>query len=278
MKEKKLYFKAEKENTLAMELKRVLSRRFYRHLKYINAQYYINGSLSPLYKMVKAGDEIEIVYKELVKENMWPTAASLPRIVFENEHYLIVDKEPDILTIPIAACKESLYQQIVLYLGHSDVHILNRLDRKTSGLVVIAKDRYAASLLEPTHQHIRRTYICLVEGIVPEGGTIQNFIARSEDSNKRVLSPHGKLAISHYRVLKKLDANKTILEFQLETGRTHQIRLHTSSIGHPIIGDDLYGNGLKTERLYLTSYKVSFTDPFDQKEITICLKEGWWNQ
>lgn len=277
MKEKKLYFKAEKENTLALELKKFLSRRFYRHLKYINAQFYINGSVAALYDMVKTGDEIEIIYQEAYKNSEWPVASKKPEIVFENEHYLIVNKEHNLLTIPIEACPESLYQQLVLYLGHTDVHILNRLDRKTSGLIVVAKDRYAASLLEPTHQHISRKYVCLVEGIVNEDGTIRNYIAKSKDSNKRILSSEGKLAISHYRVLKH-QQNKTILEFQLETGRTHQIRLHASSMGHPIVGDNLYGTGLEKDYLFLTSYDVSFTDPFEQKEIKVQLKEGWWKQ
>nr|MDE6661335.1 RluA family pseudouridine synthase [Anaeroplasmataceae bacterium] len=222
---------------------------------------------------VSKGAVIQILYKTLDKEISWPKADKLPRIVYENEHYLIVNKEPNLLTIPTRGNPNSLYQQLIAYLGEQEIHILNRLDKETSGLVVVAKDRYAASLLEPTHKHIVRKYLCLVEGNVVSSGTIQNYIAKEEDSHKRYVSKEGKLAISHYRVLETKE-DSSLLEFVLETGRTHQIRVHTSHMGHPIIGDILYG-GKENSVLCLTSYTVQFQDPFTNEEVYCSIDKEW---
>lgn len=270
-----MYFKVEKSNTVADFLKDKLSRRFYRHLKSVSATYWVNQQEIQLYQQLNEGDTLLIVYQEPSKELAWPESNELPRIEYENEHYIVAYKPAGLLTIPIQACPFSMYQQLVSYLGKNEVHILNRLDRETSGLMVVAKDGYARSLLEPVHQHMIRKYICLVEGKVTSDGTISNFIQKASDSNKRLISNEGKEAISHYRVLQSNEAN-SLLEFVLDTGRTHQIRLHATSIGHPIVGDSLYGHGKEDDFLHLCSYQVIFTDPFTKEEINIEIKEDWW--
>ena len=276
MRKKELLFKVENENTLSEELKLNLSRRFYRHLKTIEANIYVNDELRKNFEKVYPGDIIRIQYEELEKECNWPKVDSLPKIVFENDHYLIVNKEPNILTIPTMGNPYSLYQQLVTYLNSTSIHILNRLDKETSGLVVVAKDRYAASLLEPTHEHMVRKYKCLVKGIVGHNGRIENYIVNSEDSNKRYVSDEkkGQIAISNFNVLKKYK-DTTLLEFILETGRTHQIRVHTSNMGHPIIGDKMYGNKDDSSNLHLTSYYVEFIDPFTGEKISKSIDENW---
>ena len=273
MKEKELVFKVSEYNTLSEELKKNLTRKFYRHLKFLNATILVNGNPKKLYEKVNEGETIKIIYKEEEKEFNWPKATKLPNVVFENEHYLIVDKEPELLTIPTKGNPNSLYQQLVLYLGINDIHILNRLDKETSGLVVIAKDRYARSLLEPSHKHIVRKYLCLVDGKVENSGRIVNHIKKDENSNKRYVSNEGQIAISNYNVLEEYE-DKTLLEFVLETGRTHQIRVHTSNMGHPIIGDKMYGNGTG-EQLCLTSYYVEFVDPFTNEIIKCQIDKRW---
>ena len=275
MNEKVLEFEVLENNTLSEELKKNLTRRFYRHLKFINATILVNDNNKKTFEKVYKGDIIKIIYEEVEREFNWPNANKIPNVVFENEHYLIVDKEPNLLTIPTRGNPNSLFQQLVLYLGSNNVHILNRLDKETSGLVVVAKDRYAASLLEPTHEHIIRKYLCLVEGNVEQGGTISNYICKIGDSHKRIVSDkeEGQLAISNYNVLEK-NENTTLLEFVLETGRTHQIRVHTSNMGHPIIGDNIYGNG-KGEILCLTSYYVEFIDPFTKEKVKIQIEKRW---
>lgn len=274
MEERKICFKAEKNNRISEFLKENLSKRFYRHLKSISAKYTIQGVEKKLYQEISAGEELEIVYFEPEKYYGWQQVCIKPRIEFENEHYLIVYKPAGLLTIPIQANPNSIYQQLVYYLGKNDVHILNRLDKKTSGLMVVAKDGYARSLLEPTHQHIIRKYICLVEGKVIGEGTISKPIKKCEDSNKRMISENGKMAISHYKTIRS-NENRSLLEFVLATGRTHQIRLHTASMGHPIIGDELYGSYKEEDLLHLLSYYVSFIDPFTKKQVEVSIKEDW---
>lgn len=273
MKENELIINVEKEDILSEILKKKFSKRFYRFLKYSKAKVYVNGESLEWYKMVLKDSVIQIVYVTPDKEIDWPKVEGFPRIVLETEHYLVVDKEANLLTIPTKGNPMSLYQQLISYLGNQEIHILNRLDKETSGLVVVAKDRYAASLLEPTHEHMVRKYLCLVEGIVNGSGIIKNYIAKEEASNKRYVSENGKLAISRYRVLKTYE-KESLLEFVLETGRTHQIRVHTAHMGHPIVGDKLYG-GKENSVLCLTSYHVSFCDPFTNEAIHCTIEKEW---
>lgn len=277
MKEKILKFKVSEPCLLRDELVKNLSRKFYRHLKSVNAEILVDSIRLKNFEAVKPGQIITIKYQENEKECDWPLSESLPNVIFENEHYLVVNKEAGILTIPTKANPNSLYQQLVTYLGTGEVHILNRLDKDTSGLVVVAKDRYAASKLMPTHLHMERRYKCLVEGIVDQDGTVTNYLKKDLNSNKRYVTSDdtGQLAISNYKVHKYFD-DKTLLEFILDTGRTHQIRVHCLSIGHPIIGDTLYGN-TKADRMYLVSYYVEFMDPFINEVIKIEIDEDWTN-
>lgn len=275
MTEKEIKFIVENDNVLSEELKKNLTRRFYRHLKFINAKIFVNGMSKKNFEKIYKGDIISIKYNEATKDLKWPEAVELPQIVYENENYLIVNKKANLMTIPTKACPNSLYQQICTYLNSTNVHILNRLDFPTSGLVLVAKNRYAASLLSPTHEHIIRKYLCLVEGIIEKDGKIVNNITKSTDSNKRVVcnDDEGQIAISNYKVLKNY-TNSTLLEFTLETGRTHQIRVHTSNMGHPIIGDSLYAN-YKDSILCLTSYYIEFKDPFTFENIQLQIEKGW---
>lgn len=273
MKENELIFKAENENILSEILKKKFSKRMYRYLKSSQAKVFVDGISVPWYKRVLQDSVIIVIYESKEKDLEWEFGQQLPRIVYESEHYLIVNKDPDVLTIPTKANPYSLYQQLLTYLGNQRIHILNRLDKETSGLVVVAKDRYAASLLEPTHKHIVRKYLCLVEGEVLSDGSIETFIEKEADSNKRFVSSKGKWAVSHYRVI-EASPKASLLEFVLETGRTHQIRVHTSYMGHPIIGDKLYG-GPENALLCLTSYDIQFVDPFTKEEVHCSIGKGW---
>ena len=138
--------------------------------------------------------------------------------------------------------------------------------------MVIAKNRVAANLMQPTHKKMERYYMCLTHGIWDKKeGTIDNYINKDELSNKRFVSNEGKRAISHYRVIEEYD-NKTLVEFHLETGRTHQIRVHTSYMGHPICGDLMYGINDSYNKMELVSYKIEFHHPILNKDIKVELK------
>ena len=144
-----------------------------------------------------------------------------------------------------------------------NVSILNRLDKDTCGLVVIAKNRLAAYKLEPTHLHMVRKYYALCEGIFDKKeGKIETYIEKDEETNKRYVSNKGKLAITNYKIIKE-ENNKSLVEFVLETGRTHQIRLTASYLNHPICGDKMYGIDDNFDRLMLNSYYLSYNDPYN---------------
>lgn len=275
MSEKRLRFISNNNLMLKEELSNHISRKYYRHLKSINAIFLVNNEVKRLHEEVKIGDIIEIVAFEESKESNWPIINMELDIVYENEHYLVVNKPGGLLTIPTKSEPISLYQLLSQHLNQKEIHILNRLDKETSGLMVIAKDRYSAYLLQPTHEHMVRKYLCMVTGVVDGDGHIENYIEKSVDSNKRFVtdSSMGKLAISDYRVIKRYD-DKTLLEFILTTGRTHQIRVHSSYMNHPIIGDKLYGDG--GNDLMLMSYYVCFTDPYTLEKIELKSLPRWW--
>ncbi len=260
-------------------LKRELSRKYFRHLKMADICFFVRNQQKNRDDLVEKGDVLEVYETKEIQPSQWPVIDEKPDIYYEDEYYLIVNKPHDLLTIPTHAEPRSLFQILLNYTKGSTIHILNRLDKKTGGLVVAAKTRYAAYLLEPTHEKMVRKYLCWVHGIVFEDKTIETYMKKEENGCRRRVcleSEGGQKAISHYRVIRRLE-DRTLLEFQLETGRTHQIRLHCAFMGHPIIGDDLYGED-KSMNLELKSFLVSFVHPFTQKKITQTLEVGDWDE
>ena len=137
---------------------------------------------------------------------------------------------------------------------------------------MIAKNRIAANLMQPTHEKMERFYICKTHGLWDiKEGIIDNYIEKDINSNKRYISDHGKRAISYYKVIKEIDGNSYLM-FHLKTGRTHQIRLHTSYMKHPIFGDTMYGIEDGSTIMALSSYKIKFHHPYLNKDIEIELK------
>lgn len=256
-----IYFKVEKEESLSLFLKEKLTRKFYRNLKGKNAIVLVNDEEREYYKKVEVGDVIHIIYDDYKKSN-WDFVEVPLEILYEDEHYLVVNKEHNILSIPTKSEPVSLYQQVLTHLNDKFAHIslLNRLDKETSGLVLIAKDRYSASLLQPVKEHIIRKYEALVEGTIANDGTIDSPIGKCDDSKMRKICENGKSAITHFKVL-CYNEERTKLSLTLETGRTHQIRVHLASIGHPIVGDSLYG-GQPYSHMCLTSVFLSYVDPY----------------
>ena len=274
----KYVFECQNDNIrLSEELKTHVSKKFYKNIKSTNAKILVNDIEIPTYKEIKKGDIITIFY-EKQKEINWPLYYHDFDILFEDDNYLVVNKRSGLLSIPTKGCPYSLYQEVMYYLknknSNDNVSILNRLDKETCGLVVIAKNRLAAYKLEPTHKHMIRKYYALCEGIFEKReGKIETYIEKDLNSNKRYVSNTGKIAITNYKVIKEYD-NKSLVEFVLETGRTHQIRVHSSYLNHPIIGDTLYGN-FKDDNLHLCSYYVEFLNPFSGKIVKCELDSRW---
>lgn len=144
---------------------------------------------------------------------------------------------------------------------------LNRLDKDTSGCVILVKDRIAYALVQPT---VCKTYIAVCEGMINESGTVDLPIGSAPDSKiKRCISEDGLPAVTHYEPVSH-GKRHTLCRLWLETGRTHQIRCHMSSIGHPLAGDDLYGGSLELiHRQALHCQSVTFRHPITGERVSL---------
>ena len=206
------------------------------------------------YKL-KLNDEIEITIPEVKEIDL--KAQDIPlEILYEDNDIIVVNKPKGMVVHPgngnldgtlvnavMAICKDSLSG----IGGELRPGIVHRLDKDTSGAIIVAKnDKAHIALSEALKNHeIKKTYIALVRGIIKENeATINMPIARSKNDRKKMaVDKNGKEAITHFKVLKRYDNKYTLLEINIETGRTHQIRVHLSNIGYPIVGDEVYSNG-----------------------------------
>ena len=192
-------------------------------------------------------------------------------IVYEDGDLMILNKPAGLAVHPSPGHYDgqTLANRVVFYLAQTGQNptfrAINRLDRGTSGLMTCAKNKLSAHRLEEqlSDDGIRRTYHAICEGIVtPESGTIDLPIGKAEGKGiMRQVREDGQRAVTHYRVLKTQN-NRTLLEIQLETGRTHQIRVHFSHLGHPLCGDFMYGqelDGMKGCALH--SCAITLTQP-----------------
>lgn len=195
-----------------------------------------------------------------------------PVILFEDAYLLVVNKPADMPVHPTKIHQLDTLANIVSFYqrerGESCIfRALNRLDKDTTGCVLIAKDRIAYSLVQPT---VRKEYIAVCEGEIEESGTIDAPIALSPDSKiRRIVSADGARAVTHYEPIAH-GAVHTMCRLRLETGRTHQIRCHMSDIGHPLAGDNLYGGSLRyIRRQALHCQTILFTHPISGSEIKL---------
>lgn len=250
---------------------RAFSRRIIKTVKY-DDNITINGEPVTVRAELKEGDELSIHFPDEVRGPMLHPVHKPLEILFENEAVIVVNKPAELATIPsIHHLDDSLSNRLIAYYDENDIastaHIVTRLDVDTSGIVLIAKNQLSHSILgqKQEERKIHRTYVALVEGLLKEKkGTIQNPIGRKAGSIiEREVHPEGKKAITHFEVLAEAE-DRSLVEITLETGRTHQIRVHFSYIGHPLMGDELYGGSkdvMKRQALHCKS--ITFPDPFD---------------
>lgn len=211
----------------------------------------INGKLAPQKEKVKTSDQIEINAEVTTEENSQPQKIALD-IVYEDQDIIVINKRVGLVVHPGAGQKDNTLMNALLY--HAPelkniprAGIIHRLDKDTSGLLVITRTLEAHSKLvkELQARNIKREYEAIIYGELTSGGTIEAAISRHK--TKRTLmavNETGKSAITHYRIIKRFPAF-THIQINLETGRTHQIRVHMAHIGHPIVGDPTYGGRLK---------------------------------
>lgn len=193
-------------------------------------------------------------------------------IVYEDDYLLIVDKEKyDDVEPTKSNYENSLANKISYYFDskniNSKIHLVNRLDKLTSGLVIIAKNQYIHNLISKVN--IEKKYIALVKGKTNKKGLIKVKIKKEDNSIKRVISDEGKLSLTKYKLIKYIDDN-SLVEVKLLTGRTHQIRVSFETINHPLIGDPIYSNDEK-ENMLLRAYFLSFIHPISKRKLVIKL-------
>ena len=230
-----------------------------------------NGSEIKIYDLVTTGDWIEAAWDFDGKEAGWITCDTIP-ILYQDTCFLIVDKPPNLCVHPSRGhIQDSL---ITVLSGGNFLNVVTRLDRDTSGLVLLAKNGYWHNRFATTP--ITKIYYGLVSGKpIATQGMIEEPIEREQEGSiRRVVCENGKHAITAYRLVEYIETiNCSILEFELFTGRCHQIRVHTSHIGHPLIGDGLYGNGEEQEGQRLLCGKLLFVHPGTGEKIEIELPD-----
>lgn len=247
-----------------------LSARMITRLKNITNGITMNGSLLRTVDYVKSGMNVEIL---LPKEEMLiePTEGELD-IAYEDKYFLIVNKPPYMPVHPVKQHQSDTLANIVSFYCHDKgenytFRAINRLDKDTSGLVIIAKDRFCANAMKGRTQKI---YFALCQGCLEGSGTVSAPIGLLEDSKMvRHVLKVGSPAITHYKSVYARN-EYSLLELQLETGKTHQIRCHMASLGHPLIGDDLYGGNLDyISRQALHCGEVRFIHPVTNNMIEV---------
>ena len=232
-----------------------------------------NGENLKTIDILHCGDEIVLNLPQ-DKNEITPIEGDL-NIVYEDEHIIAVDKPFGMPVHPTKVHQENTLANILKYIqeqkGESyTFRAVNRLDKDTSGIVLIAKDKYTATALQ---NKVDKIYIAVCEGIIENSGTIDKPIRLLEGHTvQRTVADDGKPAVTHYTPLKS-DGVHTMLRITLETGRTHQIRCHMAGIDHPLAGDDMYGGSLDyINRQALHCASVEFIHPITNEKIKIDTK------
>lgn len=239
-----------------------------------NEQVQVNGNAVKAGYMVKAGDVVSFLLPEPKDLDLVPESLPL-HIVYEDSDLIVINKQAGMVVHPGAGNQEgTLVHALLAHCkdlsgigGVKRPGIVHRLDKDTTGLLVVAKN-------DPTHQIlaqqlvdrvVKRQYLALCQGVVKnQEGRIEAPIGRNpKDRKQMAVSLTGRLAITHYKV-RECFLRHTLVECSLETGRTHQIRVHLASMHHPIVGDPLYGWEKKSggaKRQMLHAYALSFVHP-----------------
>lgn len=243
----------------------------------------LNGEEALFYFPLKNGDLLEIsLEEEHPSENIVPVDLPI-HIIYEDEDLMVIDKPADMPVHPsIGNYENTLANAAAWYFHRQDIpfvfRCINRLDRDTTGLLILAKHMLSGAILsdQMKKRAIHRTYLAITEGKTDPAGTVDSPIGRTDQSLilRQVDHENGDSACTHYlqkcwhpksfypETLPVPQDGLSLVQLQLETGRTHQIRVHMTSIGHPLIGDTLYNpETALMNRQALHSYRLAFTHP-----------------
>ncbi|MGL4947416.1 MAG: RluA family pseudouridine synthase [Cetobacterium sp.] len=273
---KKFIVEAEFHN---MKITQYLKEKGYSGRGIRNVEVYLNGKRTKTTKQVKKN--ARLLVKEKDKEvGIEPIKMNL-KVMYEDKNLLIIDKDPYLVVHPTTKRTDlTLANGVIYYLQEQTGKIqpprfFNRLDMNTSGLIVVAKNAFTQAFLQTDKEKVAKFYQAIVKGIVVEDEMmIEIPIGKEGDDLRRKemsVEEGGQTAKTSMKVLERFPAeNLTLIELELFTGRTHQIRAHMSLVGHPILGDELYGGlDLRAKRQLLHAYKLIFTDVETNEKITV---------
>lgn len=258
-----------------------ISKRILAKVKFQGGTIEVNGQASRVRTEVEEGDTISITLpQEESNENLIASYKPMS-ILFEDDHYLLVNKPAGIASVPSPMHRlDTMTNRVKGYIEeqgylHQTIHVVSRLDRETSGIMIFAKHALAHSYLDALlkDKSIHREYLAFAEGHVKnDHGLINQPISRSEESIiKRKVHESGKQSLTEYWVNGRYE-QATELRVQLHTGRTHQIRVHFAHIGHPLVGETLYKETNEQpaiNRQALHCSKVQFVHPFSGELVDI---------
>lgn len=242
----------------------------------------INGKICHFQDLVHSGDQITVFVEaeDYPKRTILFGDSTLIDPLYEDEHLIIVNKPYGMKTHPNQPEEQdTLLNHLAAYLAPDcQPHVVHRLDKETSGAILFAKNPFVLPILGRLleQKKIFRRYQALVYGKITQDLTIDKKIGRDRhDRRKRLIDPKGgKTAVTHVQVA-QIFPTQTAIFCQLETGRTHQIRVHLASIGHPLVGDPLYSKKAQ-KRLMLHAYELHLTHPFTSRLISVQALPGLW--
>lgn len=253
-----------------MKISQYLREKGYSGRGIRNVEVYLNGKRTKTTKQVKKN--ARLLVKEKEKEVGIKSIKMDLKIIYEDKNLLIIDKDPYLVVHPTTKKTDlTLANGVIHYLQEQTGKIqpprfFNRLDMNTSGLIVVAKNAYTQAFLQSDKEKVSKFYQAIVKGIVKENEMmIEIPIGKEGDELRRKeMSPEtgGQTAKTYMKVLERFpNEDLTLVELELFTGRTHQIRAHMSLVGYPILGDELYGGeDIRAKRQLLHAFKLIFTD------------------
>ena len=236
----------------------------------------INGQTVTMRGTVRPGDTVFVNFPDSISEGIPPIEMPLD-IIYEDDYMIAVNKPKNMPTHPSKGNNlPTLANGIMAYFGGNHTfRSINRLDRDTSGIVLMAKDAYSAAALSNSMKkgEFKKKYIAKIAGVPKEKhGIIDAPIRREiEGEMKRIVADDGKRAVTEYTVLYDNGEN-SLVEVLLHTGRTHQIRVHFSHIGHPLVGDFLYGERIENESYSLHCFELSLPHPKTKETLVLRAK------
>lgn len=244
-----------------------------RHFLRTRKDVQLNGTVAMFHQEVQAGDTISLhleesdyTYQEVIFGD-----ASLVDVLYEDEHLIVVNKPYGIKTHPNQPDEDdTMFNHLAAYLNDRP-YVVHRLDKETSGALLFAKNPFVLPILGRLleEKQIYRRYQAIVHGRLTKNQTIRQKIGRDRhDRRKRIVDPkNGQMAITHVTV-EKINERTTNITCVLETGRTHQIRVHLAHLGFPIVGDPLYQNK-PAERLMLHASEMHLVHPFTKEKMIV---------